>query len=54
MSNILTHQDIANYNYFKGTTTSHPEWLSSTNLLTNVGEDVGKEEPLFTMNGSKN
>jgi hypothetical protein len=30
------------------------EWLSSRTQTTNVGEDVGKKEPLYTVGGNIN
>lgn len=35
-------------NYFRDTILPQSEWLSSTNLTANVGDDMGNGGPLFT------
>ena len=55
MLNITNHQGNANQNH-KRNITSHPsKWLSSKrSKITNVGEDVKKREPLYTVDGNVN
>ena len=53
---IVNHQGNTSQNHNELFITSHlPEWLSSKRIqTTNVGEDVRKKEPWYTVGGKVN